>query len=153
MGAARSTAPTPTTAASRSRPAATNEPVYPDADENAGHGGDRLLAGIPSIGGADDPDESRNGLLPVAARYEGRERPAVLEPGNAVFFHGHALHRSHANRSTTRWRRAFVGHYCNARSYVPWDDEPLAEGEIGNARHILARGSTHLPHALPRFPG
>jgi hypothetical protein len=23
---------------------------------------------------------------------------------------------------------------CNARSYVPWDDEPLAEGEMGNDR-------------------
>jgi hypothetical protein len=34
---------------------------------------------------------------------------------------------------------------------VPWDDEPLAAGEMGNGRHILARGSTHLPHALPKF--
>jgi hypothetical protein len=75
----------------------------------------------------------------------------VLDPGDVVFFSGHALHRSHANRSATRWRRSFVGHYCNARSFVPWDDEPLALGELGNGRHILARGSTHLPHALPRF--
>lgn len=41
--------------------------------------------------------------------------------------------------------------YCNARSHVPWDDEPLADGEMGNERHILARGSTHLPYAQPRF--
>ena len=32
----------------------------------------------------------------------GRERPAVLDPGDAVFFGGHVLHRSHANRSATR---------------------------------------------------
>ena len=34
---------------------------------------------------------------------------------------------------------------------MPWDDEPLEAGELGNGRHILARGGTHLPHALPRF--
>jgi phytanoyl-CoA hydroxylase len=128
-----------------------NEPVYPDVDEEAGHGGDHLLADIPSIAGADDPDETRNDLAAVAARYAGREVAAVVEPGDVVFFGGHVLHRSHANRSATRSRRAFVGHYCNARSYVPWDDEPLAPGEMGNARHILARGETHLPHARPRF--
>jgi ectoine hydroxylase-related dioxygenase (phytanoyl-CoA dioxygenase family) len=128
-----------------------NEPVHPDADTASGHGGDRHLAGIQAISGADDPDESRNGLTPVAARYAGRERPAVLDPGDVVFFGGHVLHRSHANRSATRSRRSFVAHYCNARSLVPWDDEPLAPGEIGNARHVLARGETHLPYALPRF--
>jgi phytanoyl-CoA hydroxylase len=128
-----------------------NEPVYPDVDEGAGHGGDLLLADIRSIAGADDPDETRNDLAAVAARYEGSEVAAVVEPGDVVFFGGHVLHRSHANRSATRSRRAFVGHYCNARSYVPWDDDPLAPGEMGNARHILARGETHLPHARPRF--
>jgi phytanoyl-CoA hydroxylase len=128
-----------------------HEPVYPDADESTGHGGDRLLADIPSNTGADDPDETRNGLAPVAARYPGREQPAILDTGDAVFFDGHLLHRSHPNRSATRSRRAFVGHYCNARSYVPWDDEPLADGEMGNARHVLARGTTHLPHAEPQF--
>jgi len=130
-----------------------NEPVYPDVDEETGHGGDRLLADIPAIAGADDPDERRNGLTAVAAKYDGREVAAVVEPGDVVFFGGHVLHRSHANHSATRSRRSFVSHYCNARSYVPWDDEPLAEGEMGNARHILARGETHLPHALPRFAG
>jgi ectoine hydroxylase-related dioxygenase (phytanoyl-CoA dioxygenase family) len=128
-----------------------HEPVYPDADEQARHGGDTLLSDVPSITGADDPDESRNGLTPVAAKYAGREQPAVLDPGDAVFFSGHALHRSHANRSATRSRRAFVGHYCNARSYVPWDDEPLEDGQMANDRHILVRGSTHLPHAVRQF--
>jgi phytanoyl-CoA hydroxylase len=130
-----------------------NEPVYPDVDDDAGHGGDRLLADIPAIAGADDPDERRNGLTAVAAKYEGREVASVVEPGDVVFFGGHVLHRSHANHSATRSRRSFVSHYCNARSYVPWDDEPLAEGEMGNPRHILARGETHLPYALPRFVG
>jgi phytanoyl-CoA hydroxylase len=128
-----------------------HEPVYPDVDERAGHGGDRLLADIPTIAGADDPDERRNELAAVAAKYDGRELAAVLEPGDVVFFGGRVLHRSHSNRSSTRSRRSFVAHYCNARSYVPWDDEPLQDGEMANGRHILARGETHLPYARPRF--
>jgi phytanoyl-CoA hydroxylase len=132
-------------------PGSQNEPVYPDADESSGHGGDSRLEGIFSVEGADDPDESRNGLSPVAAKYAGRERPAELDPGDVVFFGGHVLHRSHANVSADRMRRSFVAHYCTACSYVPWDDEALAEGEMGNGRHILARGSTHLPYAQPLF--
>ena len=128
-----------------------HEPVYPDADHSKGHGGDTHLADIVEVGGADDPDEAANDLAAVAAKYPGREVPAILEPGDAVFFGGHVLHRSHANRSASRSRRAFVAHYCNARSAVPWDDTPLAPGELANGRHILARGATHLPYAEPRF--
>lgn len=40
-------------------------------------------------------------------------------------------------------RRAFVTHYCNARSFTPWLG--------GNGEHILARGGTTLPYAQPRF--
>jgi phytanoyl-CoA hydroxylase len=120
-----------------------HEPVYPDIDEGKGHGGDFHLADIHAVSGADDPDECLNDLAQVAAKYPGRERPAVLDPGDAVFFGGHVLHRSHENRSSTRTRRAFVGHYCNARSHVPWETE--------HGPHLLARGSTHLPHSRPRF--
>jgi phytanoyl-CoA hydroxylase len=87
----------------------------------------------------------------VARRYTGREVPVALEPGDVAFFTGRTLHRSHANRSATRLRRSFVGHYCNARSFVPWDDEALPLGASANHRHILARGATHMPYALPRF--
>jgi ectoine hydroxylase-related dioxygenase (phytanoyl-CoA dioxygenase family) len=120
-----------------------NEPVYPDADETKGHGGDIHLADIHAVSGADDPDESVNDLARIAAKYPGRERPAVLDPGDAVFFGGHVLHRSHQNRSRARKRRAFVGHYCNARSHVPWETE--------HAPHLLARGSTDRPHSRPKF--
>jgi hypothetical protein len=33
----------------------------------------------------------------------------------------------------------------------PWDHEPLEAGQMANDRHILARGSTHLLYARPRF--
>ena len=68
---------------------------------------------------------------------------ASAEPGDVVFFGGHILHRSLANTTTDRFRRAFVGHYANARSYTDWGG--------GNATHILARGRTHLPFAQPCF--
>jgi hypothetical protein len=48
-------------------------------------------------------------------------------------------------------RRAFVGHYCNAPSWVPWNHGAPYEGESANYQHILARGTTHLPYAQPRF--
>jgi hypothetical protein len=67
-----------------------------------------------------------------------------------VFFGGHILHRSHTNRSN-RPRRSFVGHYCNARSWVPWDHGEPFEGDSANNLHILARGETHLPYAQPKF--
>jgi hypothetical protein len=38
-------------------------------------------------------DESRNELASVAAKYEGAEVPAVVEPGDVVFFGGRVLHR------------------------------------------------------------
>ena len=72
-----------------------------------------------------------------------------LVPLRAV--HPHILHRSHPNRSTSRWRRAFVCHYCNARSWVPWNHGAPWEGEAANYMHILARGETHLPFAQPAF--
>jgi phytanoyl-CoA hydroxylase len=76
---------------------------------------------------------------------------AIMEPGDVAFFGGRVLHRSHANRSATRSRRSFVAHYCNARSCVPWDDEPLNGAAMANDRHILARGDSHLPYARPTF--
>ena len=38
-----------------------------------------------------------------------------LNPGDALFFSGHVMHGSYANRSRGRFRRCFIGHYV-ARS-------------------------------------
>ena len=91
-----------------------------------------------------------NELAPVAATLPGAEVPAVLEPGDVVFFGGHVLHRSHANRSPDALRRAFVGHYCNARCTCPGTTSRWASA-TGNGRHLLARGETRLPSGRPRF--
>ncbi len=127
-----------------------NEPVYPDSD-GVTPNGQRDLSDIEPIANASYTDESVNGLTRVARKYAGREVKAEVAPGDVVFFGGHILHRSHANNSKTRTRRAFVGHYCNARSWVPWNHGAPYEGESGNDKHILARGTTHLPYAQPLF--
>ena len=93
-----------------------------------------------------------NQLAQVAERYSEVSCPA--KAGDVIFFHGNILHRSHANVSATA-RRAFAGHYCDARSFVPWnigrDWDGRDKGQGANSYHILARGDSHLPFAKPRF--
>ncbi|GCE29757.1 hypothetical protein KDA_52410 [Dictyobacter alpinus] len=127
-----------------------NEPVYPDKD-GVSDNGQENLSDLQPIYNASNTDERANGLTPVARKYAGREVKAEVEPGDVVFFGGHILHRSHRNTSQTRSRRSFVGHYCNARSWVPWNSGGSYEGPSGNYLHILARGETHLPYAQPKF--
>lgn len=131
-----------------------HEPVYPPAESDLALSkhrnpsyeamrGNGNLKDITQVTGVSVTDEEQNDLTPIARKYRGREVAAVMEPGDVCFFGGHILHRSHANRSKDRFRRAFVGHYSNARSYTEWGG--------GNASHILARGDTHLPFAQPAF--
>jgi ectoine hydroxylase-related dioxygenase (phytanoyl-CoA dioxygenase family) len=128
-----------------------HEPIYPDNDGVSQHG-NRVLGDIQPIRGASNPDPNENTLAQVASKYT--EVPVEAEPGDVVFFGGHVIHRSEANVSD-RPRRSFVGHYCNARSRVPWNHgipyPGEKEGSAANHVHILARGTTHLDYAQPRF--
>ena len=108
------------------------------------------LGSMGTIDNASNTDEAVNGLTRVVRKYPGREAPVIAEPGDVVFFGGHIIHRSLTNRSN-RPRRSFVGHYCNARSWVPWNHGDPYEGQSANYLHILARGNTHLPYAQPKF--
>lgn len=127
-----------------------HEPIYPDDDtETQNMNGDRILSDLTPIMHASHSDVNKNTLSRIATRYT--EVKAEVEPGDVIFFGGHILHRSHSNRSKTQSRRSFVGHYCNARSLVPWNHGEAFEGEAANDLHILARGTTHLPFAQPRF--
>lgn len=135
------------------------EPVYPPPKPEPWYG-DRQIAGLPEVAHVSDTNDNVNQLAPVANRY-----PQVLvpaQPGDVVFFNGHVLHRSKQNVTTDRFRRSFVSHYCNARSFTQWG--PANEYSVlnstpkfdpatlmSNVSHILARGDTHLPYALPRF--
>ncbi len=38
--------------------------------------------------------------------------PAVMEPGDVLFFNGSLIHGSYPNRSTNRFRRSLIGHYA-----------------------------------------
>ncbi len=132
------------------------EPVYPPPAPEPWYG-DRQLPGVPEVASVSDTDDARNQLAPIANRY-----PQLLVPakaGDVVFFNGHVLHRSKQNITTDRFRRSFVSHYCNARSFTQWG--PITHGPgaprqdqvtlLSSASHILARGDTHLPYAQPRF--
>lgn len=125
-------------------PGSHNEPVYPPVHEypNYVHANQNQLQGLHAANNASHMDDAINNLSPVAAKY-GDPVPVVLDPGDVLFFHSHLLHRSYRNETQDRFRRSYVTHYCNARSWVPW--------EGGNANHILARGRTHLPYAVPKF--
>lgn len=131
-------------------PGSNHEPIYPDAGRGQlvhPEGGFKQIEIVENISHLDD---EVNTLGRIAQQY-GEPVPVVVEPGDVVFFHPHLLHRSHPNRATARWRRAFVSHYCNARSWVPWNHGAPYEGEAANELHILARGATHLPFAHPLF--
>lgn len=133
-------------------PGSQAEPIYPDCD-GISENGDMVLSDIPQIKNASNPDTEKNTLAQIAMQYD-NEVPAIVEPGDVVFFGGHIFHRSHVNRADYS-RRAFVSHYCNARSRVPWNHGIPYDGHeeraIANQEHILARGGTHLPYAQPKF--
>lgn len=132
-----------------------SEPIYPPCPE-VGYGfGDRLIGDIAYIKGASEPDDTANHLTPIADRYDHVLAP--VKKGDVVFFNGHVLHRSKDNWTTDRFRRAFVSHYCNARSFTAWGrDKDNADGfdeatGSTNTSHILARGDTHLGFAQPKY--
>jgi phytanoyl-CoA hydroxylase len=136
------------------------EPVYPPCPDTSYGFGDKLVSDINYVQGVSNDDDSKNMLSRVADRH-----PQVLgsvKAGDVVFFNGHVLHRSKKNWSQDRYRRSFVGHYCNARSFTQWGmdsprDDPHTASVVDeatgmtNGSHILARGDTHLPFAQPRF--
>ncbi|TVY08887.1 phytanoyl-CoA dioxygenase family protein [Paenibacillus cremeus] len=125
-------------------PGSHNEPIYPPVQQSNSymHANEKQIQGLFPARNASEMDDIVNKLSEVAAKY-GEAIPVALEPGDVLFFHSHLLHRSYRNETDDRFRRAYVCHYCNARSWVPWGG--------GNKRHLLSRGRTHLPHALPQF--
>lgn len=137
-----------------------HEPVYPPCPE-AGYGfGDKLISDIQYIKGVSDDRDEHNHLSPIADKYD--QLLATMKSGDVAFFNGHVLHRSKRNITKDRFRRSFVGHYCNARSFTQWGadgpkNDPHTSPSVDpvtkmtNGSHILARGDTHLPFALPKF--
>ena len=136
------------------------EPIYPPCPEVSYGFGDKLVSDIAYVKGVSDVRDEHNMLSRVADKYD--QVLVSAKAGDVVFFNGHVLHRSKQNWSRDRYRRAFVSHYCNARSFTQWgaDDRPETADAVPtrdavtgmtNGSHILARGDTHLPFAKPRF--
>lgn len=125
------------------------EPIYPTTDRDHLYAEDAFddLGHVEQVSSLDD---EANTLTKVARTYAD-PIPCLVEPGDVIFFHSHLLHRSYPNRTPDRFRRAFVSHYCNARSWVPWNHGASWEGAAANYLHILARGDTHLPFVQPKF--
>jgi phytanoyl-CoA hydroxylase len=126
-----------------------NEPVYPDPN-GMGAAMTSNIGDLGTIEHASAADDALNGLTRVVRKYDGKIVPVEAEPGDVVYFGGHVVHWSYPNKSTTA-RRSFVGHFCNARSLVPWNHGETWEGESANYLHILARGRTHLAYAQPIY--
>ncbi len=135
------------------------EPIYPPCPESIYGFGDKLVSDITYVKGVSNDNDEVNMLARVADRYD--QVLVSAKAGDVVFFNGHVLHRSKKNYTTDRFRRSFVSHYCNARSFTQWgadvpDCHPTRDALSGahgmtNSSHILARGDTHLPFAQPKF--
>lgn len=131
-------------------PGTSHEPIYPPHEASAHVHAREAFQDLHEIEHASHLDDTVNTLSPIARKH-GEPFPVRLQPGDALFFHGHLLHRSYPNRSADRMRRAFVCHYCNARSWVPWNHGAPFDGDAANGLHVLGRGWSHLPFASPKF--
>ncbi|MCS7208140.1 MAG: phytanoyl-CoA dioxygenase family protein [Fimbriimonadales bacterium] len=127
------------------------EPIYPPRNNTYAHvHAANAFDDLHEVENVSHLDDEQNTLTQVVRKYP-PPVPVPMAPGDVLFFDGHLLHRSYPNRAADRWRRSFVCHYCNARSWVPWNHGVPYEGDSANYLHILARGSTHLPYATPLF--
>lgn len=126
------------------------EPIYPPSKASFSVHSLGAFQNLDPIEHASHQDDEINTLSQKVAQYPNKV-PVELEKGDVLFFHSHLFHRSYPNQSEDRFRRSFVCHYSNARSWVPWNHGAPFEGEAANQHHILARGQTHLPYALPKF--
>jgi phytanoyl-CoA hydroxylase len=75
-----------------------------------------------------------------------RSEPIIMEAGDVMFFNGQLIHGSYPNTSTTRFRRALIGHYLvgEAEQVAIWYHPVLrmdgSEIELGTSQHGGACG-------------
>jgi len=131
-------------------PGSNHEPVY--MNDSPGHRihDEDEFEDLFSAKGASNIDDEVNAYTAVVRKYPA-PISVPLKKGDVLFFNSRLLHRSYPNRTKDRFRRSYVCHYCNARSFVPWNHGVAFEGDSANREHILARGATHLEHGSPIF--
>jgi ectoine hydroxylase-related dioxygenase (phytanoyl-CoA dioxygenase family) len=127
------------------------EPIYPPPEQKNVyvHSDERHIEGLFKANAASHMDDEVNNLSGVANKYGAI--PVVLDPGDVLFFHSHLLHRSYKNETPDRFRRSYVCHYSNARSWVPWGRGAAYRENAAHSGHLLVRGRTHQPYAEPRL--
>jgi phytanoyl-CoA hydroxylase len=131
-------------------PGSGNEPIFPPPNAPAHIHAAGAFGDLEEVENVSHLEDEANTLSRIVRKYP----PPVsvpAQPGDAIFFNGRLFHRSFPNRSKERFRRAYVCHYCNARSWVPWNHGAPFEGDCANTQHILGRGWTHLPFAEPKY--
>lgn len=69
-----------------------------------------LLCGVE----ADTTQSFTNSTVPLAEDME--PVPAIMEPGDVLFFNGQVIHGSLPNTSSDRFRRSLIGHYIVAEA-------------------------------------
>jgi phytanoyl-CoA hydroxylase len=131
-------------------PGSHHEPIYPAKGFTNTIHAEGAFDGLFEIENASNLNDEVNTLTKVVAKYPA-PIPVALNPGDVLFFHSHLLHRSFPNKTVDRFRRSYVCHYCNGRSWIPWNHSESFEGDSANGHHILARGSSHLAYAKPKF--
>ena len=69
-----------------------------------------------------DPDGRKYKKKFYSFEIDGLDQESILRltvpEGGGVFFHGMLIHGSYANRSTTRWRKAFAVHYIKDGTWL-----------------------------------
>jgi ectoine hydroxylase-related dioxygenase (phytanoyl-CoA dioxygenase family) len=67
-------------------------------------------------------DGSRSFVNHFVPPPQGRQAiPAVLDPGDVLFFNGSIIHGSEPNTHPTMWRRSFICHYMPASAQSIWE--------------------------------
>ena len=132
-------------------PGSGKEPIYPAHNGPAHIHAAGAFDDLQEVDNVSHLDDEVNTLSPIVKTKYKKIVSAPVEPGDAIFFNGRVFHRSFPNKSKDRFRRAYVCHYCNARSWVPWNHGAPFAGDCANNLHILARGWSHLPFAKPKY--
>lgn len=131
-------------------PGSQTEPIYPVSKTPSFVHANGAFLDLTEVQNVSHLDDEVNTLSNMVRQYS-KIDSVPMNPGDVLFFDSHLFHRSFPNRTKDRYRRSYVCHYCNARSWVPWNHGASFEGDAANYLHILARGQTHLPYASPTF--
>ena len=101
---------------------------------------------------ADTTKSFSSKTVPVPEGY--KAIPAIMKAGDVLFFHGNLIHGSGPNTSTTRFRRALIGHYITANAIeAAHFYHPLLrfDGSVADLEDSPGGGSCGALGSFPRW--